>query len=45
MKHFEEARKAIPPSIDEETMRFYERIGQEMTRGVGKKKEEIVYFR
>jgi transitional endoplasmic reticulum ATPase len=45
MKHFEEARKVIPPSIDEETMRFYERIGQELTRGVGKKKEEIVYYR
>jgi transitional endoplasmic reticulum ATPase len=45
MKHFEEARKAIPASIDEETMRFYERIGQEMQRAVTKKKEEIVYYR
>ena len=31
--------------IDAETMRFYERIGQEMARGVAKKKEEIVYYR
>ena len=45
MKHFEEARKAVPPSIDEETMRFYERIGAELQRSVAKKKEEIVYFR
>ncbi len=45
MKHFEDARKAIPPSIDEETMRFYERIGAELQRSVTKKKEEIVYYR
>jgi transitional endoplasmic reticulum ATPase len=45
MRHFEAARKAVPPSIDEETMRFYERIGQEIQRAVTKKKEEIVYFR
>jgi len=45
MRHFEEARKAVPPSIDEETMRFYERIGAELQRSVAKKKEEIVYFR
>ena len=45
MRHFEEARKSVPPSIDEETVRFYERIGQELQRGVAKKKEEIVYFR
>jgi len=45
MKHFEDARKVIPASIDEETIRFYDRIGQEIMRGVGKKKEEIVYYR
>ena len=45
MRHFEAARKAVPPSIDEETMRFYERIGQEIQRAVTKKKEEIVYYR
>ena len=48
MAHFQEAMKVVHSSIDEETMKFYERIGRELERGVSKKvKEEMAlgYFR
>ena len=48
MAHFQEAMKVVHSSIDEETMKFYERIGRELERGVSKKvKDEMAlgYFR
>jgi len=43
--HFEEALKQVHPSVDEETLRFYERIGKEMKRSGAQKKEEMIYYR
>ncbi len=47
MVHFQEGMKAVRPSIDEETMKFYERIGRDLERGIGRRKEELAlgYFR
>ena len=48
MVHFQEAMKVVHSSVDEETMKFYERIGRELERGLSKKmKEEMAlgYFR
>src|SRR3990172_7473148 len=46
MVHFQEATKAVRPSIDEETMKFYERIGRDLERGIGRREEEMAlgYF-
>ncbi|HKZ48249.1 MAG TPA: CDC48 family AAA ATPase [Thermoplasmata archaeon] len=43
--HFEEAIKQVHPSVDEETLRFYDRIGKEMMRSGAREKEEVVYYR
>jgi len=45
MAHFEEALKQVRPSVDEETLRFYERIGKELRRSGAREKEEMVYYR
>jgi len=49
LKHFEEAKKVVHPSADEETLNFYERISKEMEkRGLTKKEKgdiELVYYR
>ena len=47
MPHFQDAMKAVRPSIDEETMKFYERIGRDLEKGVARRKEEMAlgYFR
>lgn len=48
MHHFEEARKTAHPSIDDETMRFYERMGRELEKGLSKKEKEEIstgYYR
>lgn len=48
MKHFEEAKKSVHPSMDEETARVYERMGQEMEKGISKKEREEIsmgYYR
>jgi transitional endoplasmic reticulum ATPase len=47
MAHFQEAMKAVHPSIDEETMKFYERIGRDLEKGIARRKEELAlgYFR
>ena len=48
MAHFQEATKAVHPSVDEETMKFYERIGRDLEKGVGRRQKEemaLGYFR
>ncbi len=48
MGHFLEATKAVHPSVDEETMKFYERIGRELEKGIGRRQKEemaLGYFR
>ncbi len=40
MAHFQEATKAVHPSVDEETMKFYERIGRELQKGVGRRQRD-----
>jgi len=48
MRHFEEAKKSVHPSMDEETARVYERMGQEMEKGISKKQREEIamgYYR
>jgi len=40
MAHFQEAMKAVHPSVDEETMKFYERIARELQKGVGRRQRE-----
>jgi transitional endoplasmic reticulum ATPase len=47
MKHFLEARKVIHSSVDDETMKFYERIGEDLQkRAAGRRKEEVLgYYR
>ena len=45
MAQFEEAMKVVHPSIDQETIRFYERIGKEMQRSGARKEEELIYYR
>jgi len=40
MAHFQGAMKAVHPSVDEETMKFYERIGRELQKGVGRRQRE-----
>ncbi len=47
MKHFMEARKVVHPSVDDETVKFYDRIGEELAkRGTARRKEEVLgYYR
>ena len=48
MNHFAEARKGVHPSMDDETMRFYERMGHELEKGLSKKEKEEIstgYYR
>ncbi len=48
MHHFGEARKVVHPSMDQETMRFYEKMGQELEKGLSKKQKEEIstgYYR
>ena len=48
MKHFEEAKKSVRASMDEETARVYERLGQEMEKGISKKQRDEIsmgYYR
>jgi len=48
MQHFAEARKGVHPSMDDETMRFYERMGHELEKGLSKKEKEEIstgYYR
>ena len=44
MKHFEEALNVVLPSLDEETIKYYESIGLELSKGLRKKKEELNYY-
>ncbi len=47
MKHFMEARKVVRPSVDDETVKFYDRIGEDLAkRGTARRKEEVLgYYR
>ena len=42
MRHFGEARKVVHASMDAETARFYERMGQELEKGISKKQREEI---
>ncbi len=44
MKHFEEALKIVHPSLDKETIKYYENIGLELSKGVKTKKEDLGYY-
>ena len=46
MKHFLEAMKKIHPSVDEETIKYYESIGRELSKGIQRRKkaEVPVYY-
>ncbi len=46
MKHFLEAMKKIHPSVDEETIKYYESIGRELSKGIRRRRkaEEPVYY-
>jgi len=47
MTHFQEALKSVRPSLDEDTVKFYEEVGKRLERGaVRRKKEEpLQYYR
>ncbi len=47
MRHFMEGRKVVHPSVDDETLKFYERVGEELQkRTATRKKEEVLaYYR
>ena len=47
MAQFQEAMKLVRPSLDEETVKFYERLGRDIERGAAKRqKEEVLgYYR
>jgi transitional endoplasmic reticulum ATPase len=38
--HFQEATKSIPPSLDADTIKFYEEIGRRLERGVVRRRRE-----
>ncbi|HKZ88904.1 MAG TPA: CDC48 family AAA ATPase [Thermoplasmata archaeon] len=40
MAHFQEALKSIPPSLDEDTIKFYEEIGKRLERGAVRRRRE-----
>ncbi len=44
MKHFEEALGVVHPSLDKETIKYYESIGLELSKGVKAKKEDLGYY-
>ncbi len=44
MKHFEEALNVVKPSLDEETIKYYESIGLELSKSLRKKKEDLNYY-
>ncbi len=44
MKHFEEALNIVKPSLDEETIKYYESIGLELSKGLRKKKDDLNYY-
>ena len=39
MKHFLEAMKKIHPSVDEETIKYYESIGRELSKGIRRRRK------
>ena len=39
-KHFIDAMKSIKPSLDDETVKYYEKIGKELAGGIDKRKKE-----
>lgn len=43
MRHFLEALKKIPPSLDEESIKYYENIGKELMKTFRHKKERTIY--
>ncbi len=47
MTHFQEGMKVVRPSLDEETVKFYEGLGKTMERGTARRqKEEVLgYYR
>ncbi len=47
MVHFQEAIKVVRPSLDEDTVKFYENLGKTMERGTARRqKEEVLgYYR
>ncbi len=47
MSHFQEAMKVVRPSLDEETVKFYENLGKSIERGAARRqKEEVLgYYR
>ena len=47
MTHFQEAVKVVRPSLDEETVKFYENLGKAIERGTARRqKEEVLgYYR
>ena len=47
MTHFQEAVKVVRPSLDEETIKFYESLGKTLERGTARRqKEEVLgYYR
>jgi transitional endoplasmic reticulum ATPase len=47
MVHFQEAMKSVRPSLDEDTVKFYEEIGKRLERGAirRKKEEPLQYYR
>ncbi len=47
MTHFQEAMKVVRPSLDEETVKFYENLGKQIERGAARRqKEEVLgYYR
>ncbi len=44
MKHFREALEIVKPSLDEETIKYYESIGLELSKTIRKKKEDLSYY-
>ncbi len=44
MEHFIRAMDIVHPSLDEETIKYYESIGLELSKSVRKKKEDLGYY-
>ena len=43
-RHFDEGLKVVRPSVDKETIKYYESIGLELSKGVKTKKEDLGYY-
>jgi len=43
-RHFEESLKIVHPSLDKETIKYYESIVYELSKGIRKKKEDLGYY-